>query len=445
MNLWHLKIGNTPTLPILERSGGGITASGGDLTDLTNLAGYTDGAMADPINVVDDFRWTVSPGGSRSDVPRLHITEKRIKLNSTVTNLAYSATAAVDSIGTAVQTAGGLVGAVAGKAGVQSVQKFIDEGSQKLKALERKLQQEVLNTGGFQTSENPALQPYDGLYSLENTGFSYYFPYLDDQYNSISNNFGESSEGFVAPLANKASALAAGVAGVANIVKPGTYIEKAKQFTMGDTGRTLTFSLPLLNTISIDDISRNWQLLFGLIYQNTPGRISKSIIDQPVLYEIRLPGVAYMPYAYISKLDVKFIGSRRNMRIQVPIQSPGSDVSTTSIETVIPDAYQLDISVTGLNAETRNFLYANISDSKLTVTSPRPFTEAELDATSPPYLLPTNRGDGFEGPGVLPSPPTQITADGIFAEFIDPPTQITADGISLNPSGFNPVEVPAQP
>ena len=55
MNLWHLKTGSTPALPILQRTGGGITAGGGDLTDLSNLAAYTQGEMADPINVVDDF------------------------------------------------------------------------------------------------------------------------------------------------------------------------------------------------------------------------------------------------------------------------------------------------------------------------------------------------------------------------------------------------------
>ena len=83
MNLWHLKEGSTPALPILQRSGGGITA-GGDLTDLSNLAAYTQGEMADPINVVDDFPWTISPRNSRNDVPRIQLIEKRVKLNSTV-------------------------------------------------------------------------------------------------------------------------------------------------------------------------------------------------------------------------------------------------------------------------------------------------------------------------------------------------------------------------
>lgn len=393
MNLWHLKQGSTPALPILQRAGGGIVAAGGDLTDLTNLAGYTQGEMADPINVVDEFPWTVSPRNSRDDVPRIQLIEKRIKLNSTVTNLAYSATAALDTGTTALETGGGLIGDVIGSAGgvigeetAEATQKLIKSGAEALRRGSNALTSKLLEYGGFETFKNPALQPYEGLYSLENTGFSYYFPYLDDNYNKISNSFGQKSEGLVAPLANKLAGFAEGLAGVANIVKPGTYIEKAKQFEMKDEGKTLSFTIPLLNTLSVDDISKNWQLLFGLIYQNTPGRISKSIIDQPVIYEVHLPGVAYMPYAYISALTVKFVGSRRRMGIEVPIQSPDSSNASTAIETVIPDAYQLEISITGLNPETRNFLYANVSKSKLTVNPPRaiPATPQPTAATDAP-------------------------------------------------------------
>lgn len=375
MNLWHLREGSTKTLPMLERAGGGITAAGGDLTNLTNLEGYTQGKMADPINVVDDFSWTVSPKSSRNDVPRLQLIEKRVKLNSTVTNLAYSALATVDSAKGAVNTITGLVGPVTttgdeeapGLAG--QLANGVIEAGKSVSGLLNKFQEEAVRLGGLTKFQNPALTPYDGLYSLENTGFSYYFPYLDDTFIKSNNSFGQANEGLVAPIANKLAGLAEGLAGAANLVKPGTYIEKAKQFEMKDEGKTLSFTLPLLNTISVDDISRNWQLLFGLIYQNTPGRISKSIIDQPVLYELHLPGVAFMPYAYISELSVKYVGSRRKMTIEVPIQSPGSDTASTSIETIIPDAYQLDISVTGLNPETRNFLYANIAKPKLTVNA----------------------------------------------------------------------------
>ena len=143
---------------------------------------------------------------------------------------------------------------------------------------------------------------------------------------------------------------------------------------MGSTGRDLTFTVPLLNTGTFDDVRRNWQLIFGIVYQNRPGRVSKSIIDQPVIYEIHLPGVAYMPYAFISNLSVKFLGNRREMELDVPIMNEGTSGGVANnigkIRTVIPDAYELSITVSGLNEETRNFIYASVKKDKLTVNKP---------------------------------------------------------------------------
>ena len=75
-----------------------------------------------------------------------------------------------------------------------------------------------------------------------------------------------------------------------------------------------------------------------------------------------------MPYAYISRLAVNFLGARRLMNLEVPVSDEeGNDIGT--ITTTVPDAYELDITVTGLNEETRNMLYANITKSKLTVNA----------------------------------------------------------------------------
>jgi hypothetical protein len=151
---------------------------------------------------------------------------------------------------------------------------------------------------------------------------------------------------------------------------------------MGDVGRQLNFKIPLLNTNRPEDISRNWQLIFGLIYQNRPGRVSKSIIDQPVIYEVNLPGVAYMPYAYISNLQIRFLGSRRTMKFPVPVLDE-NNTNVGLIETTVPDAYELDITVTGMNEETRNFLYANVTKSKLQVNKAVESPDIPTPATQP--------------------------------------------------------------
>ena len=65
-----------------------------------------------------------------------------------------------------------------------------------------------------------------------------------------------------------------------------------------------------------------------------------------------------MPYAYISNLQIRFLGSRRTMKFPVPVLDENNS-NVGLIETTVPDAYELDITVTGMNEETRNFLYAN--------------------------------------------------------------------------------------
>ncbi len=381
-NLWNLQFGGTAALPILTRGESKLTDSTTDIKDLTNLGIYGDQStqVKDPINVANDFPWTNSPKSSRQDVPKLQMIEQRIVLNSTVTNMVYSTLAAADNISALGNTAAGMVDrffpandeTVTDPETVDSAITTAEEESNKSKL--REAFEAVMAGGFFKTFDSEVLRPYDGLYATEYTGFNYYFPYLEDTYREVNNNFGAGDDNnILGPLASLAGDAAA-LTNVLNIAKPGTYIEKSKQFTMGDTGRSLSFTIPLLNTGSFDDVRRNWQLIFGLVYQNRPGRVSKSIIDQPVIYEIHLPGVAYMPYAFISSLSVKFLGNRREMEFDVPIMNEGVGGGTSNnvgnIRTVIPDAYELSLTVTGLNEETRNFIYASVKKDKLTVNKP---------------------------------------------------------------------------
>jgi hypothetical protein len=383
-NLWNLQFGSTAAVPILTRGDSRLTDTTTDIKDLSNLGIYGDQSsqVKDPINVVKDFAWTNSPQGSRDDVPKIQMIEHRVVLNSTVTNMIYSALASADSVTATINTGAGLIdrfsapeepaASVNTDAGEVDA-KAVEEESAK-KSLRDRFET-ALQAGHFRTFESPVLKPYEGLYATEPTGFNYYFPYLDDSYREVSNVFGPGDGGNVAaPMAELSRSLSEGIAGLANVIKPGTYIEKSKQFTMGDTGRQISFTLPLLNTGTFDDVKKNWQLIFGLVYQNRPGRVSKSIIDQPVIYEIHIPGIAYMPYAYISNLSVKFLGNRRDMKLDVPIMDEGVNGGLTNnigrIRTTIPDAYELSITVTGMNEETRNFIYASVKKDKLTVNKP---------------------------------------------------------------------------
>ena len=145
---------------------------------------------------------------------------------------------------------------------------------------------------------------------------------------------------------------------------------------------------------------KNWEFLFLLVYQNTPNRISKDLANPPCIYEAKIPGVWYSKYASITNVKVDFVGARREMPIKINFieKNESVDLSDTSndlpgnridsagestgtpynaggytdetgktipagatewkltkktLMTVIPDAYQVSITVTELFSETQ--------------------------------------------------------------------------------------------
>ena len=411
--LWNLVKKINEPLPVLIRESGqgsisfGHERGGIDLTNglvkgvesALNVAitkTYTGASTTDYIDVVTDFPWTVSPATSREDVPAVFITEKRIIANSNISNIANSVFAAAETVEAGIKAISNTVtpptnaiiksGPVQGVVGkiknffnplitspllqnnlgaapdlasdLISESKTLAESKKSAQAVGNFIENNFDKPSKF----NSTLSPYDNLYATEFTGFNYKLPYFSDPYIDASVSYGEGDSGnFLNGIAGLASSVAGALASIQGTFQPGVYIEKSKTFNMSGAGRSISVSFPLLNTRNVSDIPRNWQLIFGLIYQNKPGRYSRSIIDLPVIYEVFIPGVAYMPYACLTRMDVTFKGSRRLMKIHVP-----ASTTNQSIDTIIPDAYEVNMTFTALNEETRNFMYASLG-SKVTV------------------------------------------------------------------------------
>jgi hypothetical protein len=159
---------------------------------------------------------------------------------------------------------------------------------------------------------------------------------------------------------------------------------------MSQDGRSVNIVLPLLNTGSYEDILKNWQLLFGLTYQNRPGRITKNLVDIPVIYEAIVEDILFMPYAYISELSVNFLGNRRTMEITVPVEGNENNGGNLTLNATIPDAYELNITLKGLNEETRNFIYESINPGVVRASE----TEGDVTPEEEPVPDETNTKAG---------------------------------------------------
>jgi len=329
------------------------------------------------IDVVNNFQWTHSPPGtqSRQEVPGITLREKRLRTNSLIAGAAYFLSSASSSLGTLDarigsvfgQSIGGVLSNIASNPGLQST----------FSTIGNIFNQNLLNSVATLTTGNSDinsilgatieglnskyLRPYEGLYITEDTKFTYYLPYFADQLNNVLNRFTENDQQLsnsimgqgVNEIYNAASALAR----FAHFKEPGIYIERPKFYNFTNTGESIELEFPLVNTgwATYDDVRRNWQLCFMLTYQNRPNRRSRELIDPACIYEVNIPGVKYMPYAFISQLKIDFMGSRRMM----PLEVPGG-----TINTIVPDAYKIYMLIEGLLPESQNFLASMLSDKQ---------------------------------------------------------------------------------
>lgn len=350
------------------------------------ISGNIDGM----IDVVNDFHWTSSPLTSRQDIPTVQIKEKRLKQNSYLTQLAYYSLSISSKGG---EIGGRLSNLFSNSKGGSGILNGLFGAGQKILGAISNFGSGVLGSGAVQLftgkspqdflngfsgdSANGVLAPYEGLYATEDTKFEYRLPYFENTAHAISNAFGDDdkimSEGLLKIGAGAKKIVDAARGGAYDLAigtslsEPGIYIEKPQFYQFGTAAgcATITVNFPLINTgwATFEDVQRNWQLIYMLIYQNRPNRKSRELIDPPCLYDVIIPGVKYMPYSFISSMKVDFMGSRRSYYINVPNLNGG----TSKIQTIIPDAYMISIQFTCLVTETQNFLYHMLFEKQNTV------------------------------------------------------------------------------
>ena len=73
----------------------------------------------------------------------------------------------------------------------------------------------------------------------------------------------------------------------------------------------------MIYTNNFEDVSKNWQLIFLLLYQQLPNRENKVRVEPPAIYEIEIPGVFYTPFGFIRNISIQNRGAVREMRIPV--------------------------------------------------------------------------------------------------------------------------------
>jgi len=381
------------------------------------------------VDVAKNYYWTYSKPGdvARKEVPTIYLKEKKLKVNALISQLIYSFGASVDSMQNSLRTylneqtanevtrmVGGALGA-AGQTGTNTAQPVLNEAGERipgfsasLDGLKRKISSDVTDENSVY-DQSPWLEPYRNLYITKDTGWEFILPYFENYQGSTQNNFSGDPTN---PLLGLVKGVTDGVinfAEAANAIETPlnySFQERAKFYNYPTDGEEFSFGFPLINTgsLTFDDVVRNWQLVFLLLYNNKPARQTKSIIEPPPVYEVRIPGVKFLPFCYITAINVEFQGSRRELDLTIPVETrqntpqsnntssnlPNTDLNneisrgaggsfggpltnsnqstpitnktvTKNIKAIIPDAYQIKISVKSMFSESKNLLFHTVN------------------------------------------------------------------------------------
>lgn len=357
------------------------------------------------VNVVKDFYWTYSKTGekAREEVPRIILQEKRLRVNTLISQLKYSFGASATGVSGGLRDLANQAPALSFLGSAADQADTISRGANEIVG---RFASSTLDDNNIFSRRDSYLRPYENLYITEDTGWNFILPYFDNYYSAQQNIFSGDANTPYSGLVKTGAEFFTGIADFVNTLRNPTditFVEKAKLYNYPMEGEEISFNFPLINTgsASYEDVVRNWELLFLMLYNNKPSRRSVSVIDPPVLYQVTIPGVKFLPFCYISNIAIEFQGSRRELSLSLSTidnlnvverlnvsgrqlrddeVGPPTPVSTTirdftnnevkrNVTTIVPDAYMIKVTLKSLLTETKNFMYELINPNPVVTTS----------------------------------------------------------------------------
>jgi hypothetical protein len=178
---------------------------------------------------------------------------------------------------------------------------------------------------------------YNHLYTVSRTGNKFIFPYMEDEFLNLTNNFTEGNEylqfdaGLFTLDTKEAVSKLKKFSSLPALLSPGAYIQSPQFYNFDTTEPSVTINFPLYNIIDGYETKKNMNFvkLFGL--NNMPYRKNLIAVDPTRIYDILIPGKANFPLCYVSSYTVDHLGTKRLMD-----------------EEIYPEAYNVKITFTSL-------------------------------------------------------------------------------------------------
>jgi hypothetical protein len=198
---------------------------------------------------------------------------------------------------------------------------------------------------------------YNSLYKAQKSGKAFVFPFFNNEFRNFSSEFADTLSNItdrgtvsVSQMVNEFTGEATGVGaqvadfianlkGVSGGPSTGTYIETPKFYQFANNDQALSFSFPLLNTVSEGDAATNTAFIKEFTELNRPRRESAVSMNFPHIYKVKVPGLRFIRWAYCENLSFSMLGQRRLIN-----------------KKMVPEAYMCSMSFKSLTVEVANFL-----------------------------------------------------------------------------------------
>lgn len=305
-------------------------------TDVGGLSNFLEPAEnGGGIDVINDFRWTLTDKKGRTETPRATLIEFRVLQSALANSARYYATGIVQQ-GTDILAAGE---AATGQRPASGNEKTGNEFLSKMRG-------------------------YAGLLDFNNpTGFRYSFPYFSDIANEVNSTW--TTLDILEKIKGGIGALSPGVA---DIVQKATdvfmFAQEAKYPRVGimdrpklwqeSSFRNINIKFPLFNTVNVSDIQRNWDLCYLLLYQNMFNKRDFITAVPPVFYTVDIPGQFFSIGMYVSDLKIYNRGNIRQINVGGKKRN-------------IPDVYEIDMTLTDIIMPSQNMLSVLLDEKPVNV------------------------------------------------------------------------------
>jgi hypothetical protein len=318
------------------------------------------------IDVIQDFTWSGTPltRYQIEKTPYILLHEFDMTTNAAVATFLYYKNFTSQGLSVARNSLSELVQISSENAFAQSVKSIVDSGTESFNNISNTISNFVTaslrNINGDFTNVNLTdkyLQPYNLLYQRSRTGFRYVFPYTSPR-RSVSTDFSTAPSGLlekspISAVLETAKSSIEQFASLFTMTSPGAFIEQPKYYNFGNDTEMYQIKFPLINTRDQFTYQRNFELIYLLFYQNRAFRRSVSRVVPPKIYSARIPGITELPFCYMADITVEFLGNRRN----VTLENPGPEGGTFNC--IIPDAYEVGITIKSLLEPTANMMLSN--------------------------------------------------------------------------------------